>query len=337
MKIRHKSQTLLAYEALFRRLLPRHRANETIRLEYLKKRAGYLGEKRIDYKLSLFPRKDYLHLPDLRLKNNMHFFQMDSIILTPRVIFIIESKNMKGILEYYSQERQLIQIDGDRRECYQDPLLQALTQQKHLQIWLRSIGLDVPIEPIVVSTNQQAMIRNINNDPTFSHHFVTLENLLYKLDEMYEGYTNHVFNKEEINRLSGMLGHRNIPLKSYLMKQFNIKQHHLITGVPCNHCREFPIQKVKRTWHCPNCDQKGQANYQRVILDYFLLHNTAFITNGICRRILNIDSSSDALYLLKKMGLKTRGTNKGKKYFAPTLSQFPQDAEPERFETSIFD
>lgn len=334
-KKRFKPHILLAHEALFRSLHDQYRFNETIQSDYHRYRAGFYGEKQIDYKLSLFPNPEFYHLPSLRLQNNFHFFQIDSVILTPKLIFNIEVKNLKGTLEYNAAARQLIQYDDKKQTCYKDPLLQADTQRIHLHYWLQQYSINIPIEPIVVSTNPNTIIRNPENDSEFQHRFVTLENFLHKLDQIYNSYHKTVLTIKEIQKLYRKLAKNNTPLISNLIDYYQIKKQHLISGIPCTSCQFYPLEKKYKTWICPKCSQIFPDVHKRIILDYFLLHQPV-ITNSICRKLLRVPSPNTAYNILKSLHLKTTGSNKNRKYLAPELWEYPQHDAPKYIHPSIF-
>src|SRR5690625_1069916 len=128
--MRKKPHVLLAHEALLRRLKPYYRNHPAIQSNYQRHKAGFYGESRVDYKLSLMQKNNYIHIPGVRLNNHQHYFQIDSIIITPKLIFIIEAKNMQGVLEYYASQRQLVQITDQVQQSYKDPILQAKLQVK---------------------------------------------------------------------------------------------------------------------------------------------------------------------------------------------------------------
>lgn len=336
MKKRYKPFKLLAYEALLRRLLPPYRHNETIGNHYLKLQAGYQGEKNMDYKLALFPDRDFIHLPDIRLQHHHASFQMDSILLTSKLIFILEAKHMKGILEYHGTERQLVQVDGTDKKGYKDPILQAKTQAMHLQYWLEQRGWHIPIETLVVSTNQYAIIKNIDHHPDFTHHFVTLENLLFKLNNIFSTYQETVLQPAEKNKLAHLLTSHHRAAKSSLIQQLKVKDDHLIKGIACPKCAFSPLMQIHRAWYCSKCKYDGEVNYQQVVLDHFLMYQHPFITNQMCRDILKTKSPHKTYHLLQSMKLKTLGNNRGRKYLLPSLNRFPQNSVPRQFEYSIF-
>lgn len=107
-KKRTKSYTILAYEALFRRLKKNDSNLSRIQKDYLKHITGYRGEEMVDYKLRTQTNSDFRIFHDLRFRVNHHFFQIDTLILTSSFLLILEIKNIKGILEYDSDLQQLI-------------------------------------------------------------------------------------------------------------------------------------------------------------------------------------------------------------------------------------
>jgi len=336
MKVRSKPHVLLAHEALFRRLHNKYRYNESLQENYQNYRAGYLGEKNVDYKLALFPKKGFFHFPGLRLKNGNHFFQIDSLILTPKLIFNIEIKNLKGVLEYNASHKQLIQLDGEKELSYKDPILQAEIQKKHLAYWLQQFGLNIPIETIVVSANQSAIIRNTENDRTFHERFVSLENLIFKLDDIFHRYQKSLLSIRELKTLSKLLLKHDTPLRYDPVSHYNLKKHHFIEGISCEKCDHFPINRQRGYWICPACKERNLFGHERVILDYFLIHQNE-ITTKICQHLLQTASFSTVYHLLRKMNLKRIGEKKNRRYVAPAISDFPQDAEPKLFDVSILD
>lgn len=331
-----KSHRLLAHEALLRRLHLKFRHNEKLQVEYLKQRAGFYGEKALDYKLSLFPHREFLHYPDLRLHNFSNYFQIDSIILTPKAIFILEAKHLRGIVEYHGSRKQFIHITDEQTTSYKDPILQAETQKKHLLYWLQQHQIQIPVETLVVSTNDSTIIRNLDNDDLFNHRFVTLENLLFKIEEIYQSYTENIMDIKDMHMLYKIMLQKDEPAKTNLLQRYKINRDHLIYGVFCDSCQNGHYTKTRYNWECSNCKKTSKYCHEQVILDYFLLHDNQ-ISNAQTRDLLKINSRNTAYRLLDKMELKKVGERKGRKYQAPHLSQFPQDAEPQFVQQSILE
>lgn len=333
---RFKPHILLAHEALLRTLKPHYKFNQVIYSDYQKYKAGYLGESSVDYKLSLFQKECFFHYPDLRLNNHQNNFQIDSLIITPKLIFLIEAKNLKGTLEYSGKYKQIVQTTESGQTSYRDPILQVKTQAQQLRNWLLKFGYQVPIEPLVVSTNHATIIRNLDNDNEFKHRFITLENLIFKIDSIYNSYKKNTLSINDIHNIISKISSHNNPYRANLINYYNIKQQHIFKGIPCKNCTNIQLRRISRTWFCPKCKTKISDAHIRVILDYFLLHDT-FITNKQCRELLQLRSHDVSYRLLNSSGFKSIGNKKGRKYLSPKLTEFPQDAEPKFNRVSVLD
>lgn len=325
--IRYKPYNLLAYEALLRNLRMEYRENETILHDYYKIRAGFIGEKNLDYKLNLLS-NTFTLLPDIRLKNVFMNFQMDVILLTPKVIFILEGKHLRGILEYYGNTRQLVQKADQRIEIYKDPILQVQMQRKHLIHWLHGNGFEIPIESFVVFTNEKCLLQNLHQSQEFDETFVTLEHILFKIEETYKKYTENVLDQGELNELIQLFIGENNPLRINLMEKYGVQKKHLSHGMSCYDCL-VSLSRVHGKWKCFKCEKTFRSIYKQKVLDYFLLVND-FMTNETCRDWLKLQEKQlfVANRLLRAMDLSHDGVTKARKYYAPPIWEFPQNAEP---------
>lgn len=330
VKPRTKPHILLAYEALFRRLKKAFYNNEHIRNEYARFYAGYIGEKRVDYKLSLYPSSDLHLFYDLRLKQNDHYFQMDTLVLTRSFLCIIEIKNLKGTLIYDTLQKQLIQQADGKEIGFSDPVLQAETQKYNLENWLQQFNIQIPIETIIVSSHPTAIIKHTHNNPFHYNKFVHYDNLPSQLNERRKIYTKEILSSSRMKQLITLLKQHNVPLKSDLLGKFQITENHLVKGVVCKNCSYYPVDRLYKKWCCPKCNYSEKQSHQQLLYDYFLLFKQT-ITNSEYRALLQIPSPNTAYNLLNSMNLYTTGRNKGRKYHAPHISEFPQDTDfPQR-------
>ncbi|SES87353.1 Nuclease-related domain-containing protein [Oceanobacillus limi] len=333
---RTKPHVLLCYEALFRELKPKFRNNKTLQENYSNYLAGYRGEKYADYTISMYQQNSTLVYPGLRLTNGPFAFQIDSLIISEQVIFIIEIKNMKDELEYDSKTHQFIQKDGNKKKGYKSPILQAESQKANLQRWLQNNAMPpIPIETLVVVSNSSAIIINSQEDPSVFDKLIHLEVLPSKLAQLYSSYNKKYYDQNMLKLLNDKLLQGNTPLKVDLLTQLGINDNHLVKGIVCYNCDHFPLIREKRTWICPKCKKTNKKAHERKILDYFLLHNST-ITNQQCRKLLQIDSARLSQLLLKSMSLKHTGENRGRKYLSPLLDEFPQDSFIPIKQKSIF-
>lgn len=324
MKYRVKIYDFLIYEALFRRFHEKYAGNNSIISAYKKEKAGFDGEKNVDYKLSTYPQKDFFIFQGIRLPNPPFYFQIDTLILTKNLIYIVEVKNYKGNLKYDSKQNQMTQEVKGEVNAFKDPILQAEAQKTHLQQWLEKHGIyNVPIETLVVIAYPSTIIENIHQDPEVYHKIIHTESLHQHLDRLRETHTKDVLTTATIRKLSKTLLQEDQPFRTNILDYHNIDDRQLIKGVPCEQCNYSPMTRLPGKWSCQKCNAISYNAHERVILDHFLLHGDT-ITNKQCRDLLRISSPRTAYLILNGMNLEHSGGNKGRKYISPVLGSFPQ-------------
>ncbi|WP_058949494.1 nuclease-related domain-containing protein [Oceanobacillus picturae] len=334
-KQRLKSFQLLAYEALFRRLKKEYKDNEVFLQDYGKYYAGYLGEKRVDYTLSNFRDENIYIIKDLRLHNYNHYFQIDTLLITPYNLLILEIKNFRGELRYDSHQKQFTQHLDGKKTVYKDPIQQANTQKRNLAFWLQNFSISLPIDTLVISSNPATSIHNIQEDPQIYNQLIHSESLHFHLDRIFEEYNEKRINQFEQNKLYKLLHSHHTPHTPKLLEKYQIPLDFLITGVPCPNCTDSKMQRKKYKWLCPNCNHISPSAHKQVILDYFLLFEST-ITNKDCRKLLGISSSKTAYLLLKHLKLEQTGKNSARKYHAPPIHTYPQDNAIPFISKSVF-
>ncbi|SFD37250.1 Nuclease-related domain-containing protein [Lentibacillus persicus] len=337
VKYRTKTHKLLAYEAMFRRILKEYWLNDSIVSAYKREKAGYDGERNVDYKLSTYPHKNLFIFQGLRLANPPFHFQIDTLLLTKKFICILEIKNKKGTFKYDSKQQQLTQEINGETKSFKDPILQAEAQKAHLVSWMENKAkYNIPIETLVVVAFPSTIIENVREDPDVYKKIIHNESLHQHLDRLNNNFTEEQFTKADLRNLCKTLLHEDTALRTDLLQKHHLTERHLIKGIPCERCQHYPMKRLYKKWQCPNCYSTSFKAHQRVILDYFLLHGPT-ITNKECREILQIDSPRTAHTLLNSMHLQHDGRNKGRKYYAPYMSDFPQNSSFPHINSSIFE
>ncbi|MBU9710308.1 nuclease-related domain-containing protein [Evansella tamaricis] len=151
---------------------PRSKPLELIMMEYLSYRmefsqsqkrhlyrlnSGYEGEVRLDQWYDNCP-DHWLVLNDLWLKNSTEsYFQIDSLLITPRTAFVLDAKNNYG--EHHLLDDRWYRC-SDSKEWTTNPL----TQQKRCETSFRQIlqnsGTSFPIVSKLVFVNQEFTLYN---------------------------------------------------------------------------------------------------------------------------------------------------------------------------------
>ncbi|MFC4321891.1 NERD domain-containing protein [Litchfieldia salsa] len=299
-------------EALLKRLPLTHIRRKEIEEQYSKHMAGYKGEQSLDYYLSFLP-EDYLILHDLRLKYNQYYFQIDTLILTPFFIAILEVKNHSGKLYFDHVHNQLIRTHNQVEEVFSDPLLQAKRHKYQLAEWIKMHVYKkyIPIEPIVVITNQSSQIKA---DPLLAKSIIRNTYIIEKVKELQSTYTDSSFSKKEILHLANLLVNHQTTKDINILEMYNLLESELIKGVHCPKCNRIPMAHHRGKWTCSHCSYGSKDAHQHTISDFLLLTNDYRISNKQLRKYLNLKSPSISRHYLKSMQMSYIGTTKNRVY-----------------------
>ncbi|MFC7370998.1 nuclease-related domain-containing protein [Fictibacillus iocasae] len=167
-KMRKRTLKLVKLEVLSRRLMPNHPKRKYIEGDLAKLEAGYKGEKSLDYFLELITDKEILVFHDLRLPiiQTKDYFQIDTLIVTPYFIAVVEVKNINGNIHFDHLADQIIRTLNGEQEAFQDPVNQAGRQSAHLMMLLQHKPFQqIPIEHLACFTNSISVITFSNKYP----------------------------------------------------------------------------------------------------------------------------------------------------------------------------
>ncbi len=123
---------------------------------------GLQGEERVAYQL----KKVELYticMYNIRILFSNEKVQIDFVVITHNVIFIIEVKNLLGnlyISEFNEFERELIKNDVVYKTSMDSPFIQMDYQEKIIKKLLISYNLDREIKSILVMANDKMIIKN---------------------------------------------------------------------------------------------------------------------------------------------------------------------------------
>ncbi|WP_053368278.1 nuclease-related domain-containing protein [Bacillus sp. FJAT-27245] len=305
---------ILKDEALLRNISPQNPAYSEIESDYYRRKAGYWGETQIDYYLRLLPQQDkYYILNDLRLPFKGYFFQIDSLIVTTRYCLVIESKNIKGTLFFDGVFDQLIRINDDTEEAFEDPI----TQAKNIILQLKEILIELipslPFDYIVSIASHKTILKT---DAKTMKRVFHASSLVQKIIELDGYYTDEVIKIDDIEEVCNFLLKLHSPAQQNIAEIYRLTERDILKGVLCGKCRGKMVF-VKYRWVCCQCDHCSQDAHLQKLMDYLLIFRP-FITNKQLRTFLEIPSRRVANRILKNSGLTWSGEGKARVYFAPT-------------------
>ncbi|MCT4634042.1 MAG: NERD domain-containing protein [Firmicutes bacterium] len=165
--------------------------------ESKKLKSGLDGEMKSTKILEKLPDKYYI-LPNLQIMVDGSVCEMDHVIVGSNGIFIVESKNHKGIIVGNENDREFVQHKtgrngGEYSKTFYSPIKQVNTHVYKLSQLLKKNGYRQWIVGAVLFTNEQANIRvRYKSTPVFSVN----ENSSKSIVDYIENYES----KQRINK-----------------------------------------------------------------------------------------------------------------------------------------
>jgi Nuclease-related domain len=322
VKEREVPMKIQQYEALLRRLLKRHELIPEIEAELKKRYKGYKGELSVDYYTDLLTieKKEIRVFQNLRLPYGPHFFQIDTLLIFPQFVLILEVKNISGTLIFDPDREQMVRVYNEKEEGFQCPIAQVKRHRIQLMQWMKSRKFpSIPIEYLVVVSNPATILKfaNGNNRADIKKviHGHSLVNKVYELSKMIK---TQKFDDKQLKRVSrGLLkDHRPSPPEN-LMKLFNFSIENIATGVLCPSCEKSPMVRTHGSWFCSTCREWKHDAHNNALSDYFLLLNDSITTRQFCH-FAHISSNKTGYRLLQTSNLSFSGTGRARKYFLPS-------------------
>ncbi|MBP3953182.1 NERD domain-containing protein [Bacillus suaedae] len=304
---------ILKLEALLRRLPFNHSQRPLIEKDWNIRKAGLRGEQSLDYYLKELSPSTHDILHDLRIRHaEDSYFQLDTLIITPHFLLILEVKHISGTLFFDQKFNQLIRTKGGEEEKFLNPLIQLRVQHQRLQHWLLVNKFPkIPIFGLVVSTHPSAVLKANTND--VHNKVIHAECLLDKINDFTNLNQEPIFSKKDITRLAKVLIKQHTSSDFSVLEQYKIAACELQTGVHCPICNRLPLPRKKGIWFCPACLEPDPHAYRSTLNDSYLLFGPA-ITNEQARHFLDIESRSVTSKLLGSLQLEKIGEKRGSSY-----------------------
>ncbi|MEC5423417.1 nuclease-related domain-containing protein [Virgibacillus sp. C22-A2] len=302
IKGRPKPRILTKFEAVIPRLRPSFPRLEKIKTAAAESKKGYIGEKKIDYHTDLLATR-FTILYDVCLEIQGKRFQIDTIIITERAIFMPEIKNFNGTITFDTILNQFTRDDRNKETGYRYPITQAELHKFKLELWLQQHNLrNIPIYFFIAISEPSTIIKVIGDQEEIAKVVAHGEYIPKKILDMNAALAS---SGEKLNQKK--IGHLILSeCKEYdrdIMAQFDIKQSDLLPGVQCPGCGRLGMERIHDAWKCQKCQKKYHNAHKRALEDYLLLIKP-WITNSECMYWLNFKSKNIATKLLREMGLQ---------------------------------
>lgn len=292
-------------ERLLVRLPTNHLKYEAVRKKIQQLQAGYAGELYVDRLLHEIPSPSkIIVLSDISLEINPHFrIQIDTLILTPKQIILLEIKNYSGTVHFeeHTGKTKKLSNHGEATEKYDCIIHQLDRTSIGLQTWLQHKGISFPISPIIVMANNQTDIPVFPNTASVKYAKQIPRYIRGILEENVETNVNQF-------RSIAKLIEANQVKWPYISacKRFDIQPNDLIKGVLCPSCN-VPMKRHKgHSWICILCKKSNPLALKKSINDWFLLIDSR-ISNKQMRDFLDLKSNSSASVIFRTTNMQRHG------------------------------
>ncbi|MEW4285674.1 nuclease-related domain-containing protein [Priestia koreensis] len=299
-------------EALLRRLPHQHAKRDSIAEKLYRLKAGYRGEREIDYPLSFLQEDTYWILHDLRLFDGSHYFQIDTLVISQRFALILEVKNFKGVLVLEESFQQMIRIIDEKKEGFPNPVFQLERQKNQLKKWFAFHHIaPIPIEGLVVISRPQTILQSTPNHPHI-HTMIHAEKIPFIVREMSQLHSKKKWSKNQVYEAIQLTLNEHAPLDIDILEQEEILPIELIKGVQCPFCDELSMKRGWGRWDCLLCYKTSKTAHYAALNDYKLLISHT-ISNQQARNFLCIESPIVTRKLLLTSPAR-EGTNRHRIY-----------------------
>ncbi|EMR06561.1 Nuclease-related domain protein [Bhargavaea cecembensis DSE10] len=299
---------LYALERALARLKPDDPAIRQVKDEIYRQEAGYSGELASDQYVQRTRLPGSVRvLTDLQIElGEGESVQIDTLILTPRGAWIIESKRYRGMLRYCHSPKRIERVDDDGLAiAFPCPILQLETQIRAMEGWLESRGIELPVNGTVAFASH-----NVWEGLPDAAPIIPVREIPFYLENEFR-IKPDCLDAQQFNQLVRLLEREGLHKEwTPICKRFGINPNHLKRGFLCPDCDAVLARATERTVHCTGCGHEGLRDYWQLILDWFLLiHPT--INNAQLRTFARLTGKQSAnrilrMYELDKGGASTR-------------------------------
>ena len=266
----------------------------------MKREHGYQGEQSLDYYYQ-FLNDDFLLMHDLRLRGiNQTFFQIDTLILCPQFIGIIEVKNLAGSIRFENSASQMLRKLNDVVESLPNPLIQVRRQRLQLQhFFLNQNFPSIPIKTIVAFTNPTTIIETDHNP--LPNSVIRAEALPEKLENFQTSSNKNSMTSDQLNKLAHCLCQAHLPDQPSVLQTYKLNYVDIRKGVDCPFCnRPFMTRTEKNgSWYCAHCFRFSKKAHLQALEEFSVIMDKS-LTNKEARELLLIESRHTAYRMLNE-------------------------------------
>lgn len=249
-------------------------------------------------------------MKNIKLQVNPHYlFEIDTLILSPSRIILLEIKNYNGTVYFDEESGKTIRVSPTGKKDYFDCVIhQLIRTETALSRWLANRNINVSIEGVLVMANQRTIIHEMPKTVLVKYR-KQLPRYISGLPKL-----SAILSGEEITRIVKKIEESSRENYRLACERFNFQPSELKSGVLCSDCNGLMNRKRGQKWRCLSCGKYATQELYQVLEDWFLLIKPT-ISNAECRAFLNLESKYAASIILRHSKLSRKGKPPKTHYF----------------------
>ena len=140
---------------------------------FKRKIKGYIGEYKVSKVLNRLNKKRYFIFNDIKIMINGSISQIDHVVISTYGIFVIETKNYKGVIKGNESSKEWKQVLNKETRTFYNPILQNQGHVYALQYLFKGIQ-DLPFHSIIVFTDKAELKTKTTTEVIYPKELVSL-------------------------------------------------------------------------------------------------------------------------------------------------------------------
>ncbi|MCM3086616.1 NERD domain-containing protein [Bhargavaea ginsengi] len=309
-------ERLAALAVLESRVSPGHRSYSRTKSDLDMRLAGFAGEKKADFYLEEARMKDKpLVLKDVMIPSGGKHVQVDTLVLHPAFILVLEIKNMTGELHFDEDTGQFYRVKNGVREGMRNPEDQLNRAVIATERFLASIDLPVRVHGAIVLASYNGLIVQA----PVSRPIFPVDRLPGHIEKL-EKENRAILRRSDLQYAADALNLLSREKKDQYFKWYNLTGIDIETGVRCPGCFKIVMDRMHGKWICKSCNTASADAHLAALQEYRVMYGDE-ITSKKMMDFLQLPNLSLANRLLRERFPTVNNSKRNKRYrIEPDLS-----------------
>lgn len=311
-RYRNRPIPLQQLDALISRLPENHPKVPALRQQAVREQRGFNGERKLDYYVARLP-DNYSILHDLCFTFMRQRTQIDSLIISPYAIYIIEVKNYYGEVTFNTNLKQFIRSNEEQKEGFKYPLTQVEHIKMQLELLLNQHDVDaLPIYYFIAFADASTIFNVIGDEEKIGRVVTYVEDIplrIMQVDHHLSVKKVHPVDESLRNQIATTLMRNYEDFTIDILKEFDIHPQDILPGIHCEQCNLLGMKRRRGHWICSHCRSTSKTAHRKALQDYRLLLGSE-VTNQTIREFFQVDSRHITKKLLQQTDFIEKRTNR---------------------------